>query len=107
MRARANDDEVYDGPASLTVAGAVQEVRVRLTGRIDPIDGKYHWQGTVVEAGSPEQLSGGLAVSLTIGPRTADGRLAERTPWGSYSIRGVGAPPFDEADFDQWPGKGA
>ncbi|MEU4892510.1 DUF4873 domain-containing protein [Streptomyces sp. NPDC044780] len=95
-----NDDEVYDGPAALTVAGVAQEVRVRLAGRIDPIDGKYHWQGTVVAASSPEKLSGGLAVSVTIGSRTAEGRLAEQTPWGSYSITGVGAPPFDQAEFD-------
>jgi hypothetical protein len=33
-------------------------------------------------------------VSLTVGDRTASARITERTPWGSYSVAGVGAPPF-------------
>ena len=33
-------------------------------------------------------------MSLTVGDRTASARITERTPWGSYSVAGVGAPPF-------------
>ncbi len=38
-------DDVYDGPATLTSAGTSQQVRVRLSGHLNPIDGQYHWQG--------------------------------------------------------------
>lgn len=85
--------EIYDGPATLTVASGDHSVRVRLTGHLDPIDGKYHWQGTA--SGAPELAPGSGPVMLTTGGSTAQARIAERTPWGSYSIAGVGAPPFE------------
>ena len=59
-----------------------------LTGHLDPIDGRYHWQGMVFDAlpdDNPPQR-----VRLTVGERTADARIAERTPWGTYSVVGVG-----------------
>lgn len=40
-------DDIYDGPATVTVADICREARVRLAGYIDPIDGQYHWQGTL------------------------------------------------------------
>ena len=86
------DDEVYDGPATINIGGDDHDARVRLTGHIDPIDGRYHWQGTVFEslpANSRQQ-----PVSLTVGDRIAPARITERTPWGSYSVAGVGAPPL-------------
>ena len=85
---------VYDGPAILEVAGTDHPVRVRLTGHLDPIDGRYHWRGTVFEA-VPEDVLRRPKVSLTIGDRTAAARVTERTPWGTYSVAGEGAPPFD------------
>ena len=39
-------------------------------------------------------MAPGQPVSLTVGDRTASARITERTPWGSYSVAGVGAPPF-------------
>jgi hypothetical protein len=84
------DDQVYDGPAELTTASQRHIARARLTGYLDPIDGKYHWRGTVFDVTT--KLTG--PVSLTIDERTAEARITEETPWG-YSIAGVGAPPFD------------
>ena len=46
-------DETYDGMATLTIAGTCHPVRVRLAGHLDPIDGHYHWQGTLFS--SPAQ----------------------------------------------------
>ncbi|ORW86078.1 monooxygenase [Mycobacterium sherrisii] len=92
------DDDVYDGAATLAVEGAVVPVRVRLTGRLDPIDGLYHWQGTLF--GSPghplpdELLKQNRAATLSVGDRSAAARMVERTPWGTHSIAGVGAPPY-------------
>jgi hypothetical protein len=85
-------DEVYDGPAAVQIGDDIHDVRVRLTGHLDPIDGRYHWQGTVFDTlpddNPPQQ------VRLAVGERTAEARISERTPWGSYSVVGVGEPPF-------------
>jgi hypothetical protein len=86
-------DDVYDGPAVLRVADADHPVRVRLTGHLDANDGRYHWRGTVFEA-VPDDVLRTPRVSVTIGDRTAAARVTEKTPWGTYSVTGEGAPPF-------------
>lgn len=91
-------DEVYDGPATLRVDDDAHRVRVRLAGHIDPIDGRYHWQGTVLDARSVGAKPG--PVTLTIGERSADCRIVERTPQGGYSVTGVGAPPYALDDVE-------
>lgn len=91
-------DDTYDGAATLEVAGAHHPVRVRLTGHLDPIDGRYHWQGTVFASPSQplpdDALGRARTATLTVGRRSADARIVERTPWGTHSIAGVGAPPY-------------
>ena len=93
-------DEVYDGPATVVIAGRHHGSHVRLTGRLDPIDGHYHWQGTVFDTGFEVRMP--QEVSVIIDDRTAEGRLTERTPWNTYSVVGKGAPPFalDELQTD-------
>jgi len=93
---RGESDEnhqVYDGPATLTLGSEDHGVRVRLTGHLDPIDGKYHWQGTIfgVTGNFPR---GSRPITISTDTHTADARITERTPWGSYSIAGVGTPPY-------------
>lgn len=95
----AVEDEVYDGPATIRVNDHGHSVRVRLTGRLDPIDGKYHWRGTVFEEISDDVLRQ-PPVQLSIGERTAEARITEKTPWGTYSVVGVGAPPFTLDDVE-------
>jgi cation diffusion facilitator CzcD-associated flavoprotein CzcO len=85
--------EIYEGPATLTAPSGDHSVRVRLTGHLDPIDGKYHWQG--IASGARELPQGSGPVTLTTGASTAQARITEQTPWGSHSIAGVGAPPFE------------
>lgn len=84
-------DDLYDGPALVTVGGQSFLSRVRLTGHLDAIDGRYHWQGTVYE-GLPAGRSAGM--TLTIDDHTATARVVEQTPWGTHMIAGVGDPPF-------------
>jgi hypothetical protein len=84
---------VYDGPAVLAIGDSEHAVRVRLTGHLEPIDGRYHWRGTVFEV-VPDDVLRTPRVSLTIGDRTAAARITEKTPWGTYSVTGEGAPPF-------------
>lgn len=91
-------DEVYDGPATLGIGDDQHPVRVRLSGRLDPIDGRYHWQGTILDA-LPDG-TGPRPVTLTIGERTAECRITERTQQGGYSVAGVGMPPYALDDVE-------
>jgi len=89
----------YDGPATLTLAGNSQQVRVRLSGRVDPIDGQYHWQGTVFEQ-LADELVRARSLTVNVGERSASGRITELTPQGTYSIAGAGTPPFALAPLE-------
>ncbi|MCV7093127.1 DUF4873 domain-containing protein, partial [Mycobacterium interjectum] len=90
-RRRAGGDATYEGAATLTIAGAEHPVRVRLAGHLDPIDGHYHWQGTVFGAAA---LNETRTATLTVGERSAAARVVEQTPWGTHTVAGVGAPPY-------------
>ena len=73
---------------------------MRLSGRLDPIDGRYHWQGMIFDEMSDEVLKGPKPVTLTIGERSAECRITERTPQGRYSVVGVGIPPYALDDVE-------
>lgn len=85
-------DEVYDGFAILDTGDGDRRVHVRLIGHLDPIDGKFHWRGTILDA--PGTVTPG-PVRISIGARTVDARITERTSQGTLSIAGVGEPPFE------------
>ncbi|MBJ7338765.1 diiron oxygenase [Mycolicibacterium sp.] len=87
-------DTVYDGPAVLRTGDGDHSARVRLIGHLDPIDGRYHWQGTIFGT-LPDDVLTRPKVTLTVNGRTAQARLTERTPQGLYGVVGVGAPPFE------------
>lgn len=87
------DSGVFDGAAELDVDGVCCPVRVRLAGHLNPIDGRYHWQGLAY--GAPEDLAAGKPARLCIGNRSAAVRLVEEIPSGQLMISGVGAPPYD------------
>lgn len=94
------DDDVYDGPATVTIDGHDHASRVRLAGRLEPIDGRYHWRGTVFADLPGVRLP--HEVDVTVGGRRAHARLTERTPQAGYSVAGTGTPPFalDETRVD-------
>ncbi|WP_441958114.1 diiron oxygenase [Mycolicibacterium houstonense] len=85
-------EEVYDGFAVLDTGDADRRVHVRLAGHLDPIDGKFHWRGTILDA--PKSVAPG-PVRISIGTRTVDARITERTSQGTHSVAGVGEPPFE------------
>ncbi|WP_197373041.1 DUF4873 domain-containing protein [Mycolicibacterium baixiangningiae] len=89
------EDEVYDGPALVTLAGSTQIRRVRLSGHLDPVDGRYHWRGTVF--GELPTRRHTEPVTVAVDGSSAEGRIGEPTPWG-HAIAGVGAPPFPVDD---------
>ena len=76
---------------------------MRLAGHVDPIDGQYHWQGTVFDKLSEDLVKQGRAVSLAVGDRTTPARITEQTPQGTHSIAGVGLPPFALAEIEGLP----
>ncbi|AEV73824.1 hypothetical protein MycrhN_3299 [Mycolicibacterium rhodesiae NBB3] len=90
--------DLYDGPATVSVRGVERTVRVQLCGRLDPIDGRYHWQGTVYDA-LPEGTKLPQPATLSVGGSSADARITERPPQGGYSVTGVGSPPFPLPEF--------
>ncbi|WP_317149351.1 DUF4873 domain-containing protein [Mycobacterium sp. 29Ha] len=85
--------EIYDGPASVRIGEDEHTVRVRLAGHVDPIDGRYHWQGTVFDD-LPGDTKLPRQATVSIGEHHAQARIVERPPQGGYSVAGVGAPPF-------------
>ncbi len=87
-------DDTYDGAATLEIGGSRHSVHVRLTGHLDPIDGNYHWQGTVLDPLPQDSLTQARAGTLTVGERSAPARIIEQTPWGTHSVAGLGAPPY-------------
>ena len=87
-----DESGVFDGEAELDIAGAVSPVRVRLTGHLNPIDGRYHWQGLAY--GAPEDVQAGKPAQLRIGNRSAAVRLVEKIPSGQLMVSGVGEPPY-------------
>ncbi len=91
--------DIYDGPATIRNDDAEHTVRVRLSGHLDPIDGRYHWQGTVFEV-LPDGAKLPQHVTLAVGDTEAQARITERTPQGGYSVAGVGAPPFALDDLE-------
>jgi cation diffusion facilitator CzcD-associated flavoprotein CzcO len=93
-------DDIYDGPATLTLAEVDHPVRVRLTGHVDPIDGQYHWQGTIFDQLPADVLTKSRAADLAVGEQSAPARITEATPQGTHSIAGVGTPPFALADVE-------
>jgi hypothetical protein len=91
--------DLYDGPATLRFGDEEREIRVHLYGHLDPIDGRYHWQGTAFDT-LAENVRLPQHVTVTIGEGQAEGRITERPPQGGYSLAGVGAPPFKLAEFE-------
>jgi hypothetical protein len=83
-------DGHYDGPARI---GQVP-VEVRLRGRFQPIDGRFHWWGRLASDAALETLGSGATVTLETPHGTADGRLSDLDPWGRFRIAGTGRPPF-------------
>jgi hypothetical protein len=88
--------DLYDGPATIRRGDTECTARVRLAGHLDPIDGRYHWRGTVFEE-LPADIKLPDQVTVSVGSQDAAARITERTPQGGYSVAGVGAPPFEIA----------
>lgn len=87
-------EDTYDGTATLEIGGTRQPVHVRLIGHLDPLDGNYHWQGTIFDTLPEESVKRSRTATLSVGDRSAPARIVEQTPWGTHSVAGVGEPPY-------------
>jgi Domain of unknown function (DUF4873) len=99
------DDDGYDGPAELRSGTRCVPVSVRLTGRFEPITGRYHWYGRV--AASPavaDLLSAGVRAVVLHTPHAAvRTTLTDVDPWGRPRVAGSGLAPFPVADrLPEW-----
>ena len=90
-------DEGYAGLAALSAADVDVTVEVRLSGRIEPVDGRYHWAGRIAPHEEVSRLfaAGVRSATLRIAGRDpVPVRLSEVDPWGAVRVSAVSAPPW-------------
>jgi len=98
-------DDGYTGPATLAVAesGLTVRVRVRLSGRVEPVDGRYHWAGRIAAQDAVTALvrAGVRSVTLRIGDAAPVAvRLGDVDPWGAVRAQATSPPPWPHGTSD-------
>ncbi len=91
------DEGVYAGEAVLRSGDYEAVSPVRLAGHLEPLDGNYHWYGTVddVEIGAALKKMPRGSVTVSVGGGAASpAMVTDKTVWGTYRLVGVGAPPY-------------
>jgi cation diffusion facilitator CzcD-associated flavoprotein CzcO len=94
-------DDGYAGPATLDAAGSEFSVQVRLSGRVEPVDGRYHWAGRIVPQDAVARLvrTGVRSATLRIGDGAPVAvHLGDVDPWGAVRVRATSPPPWPEPD---------
>ena len=72
------------------MAGSGLTVRVRLSGRVEPVDGRYHWAGRIAAQDAVTALvrAGVRSVTLRIGDAAPVAvRLGDVDPWGAVRVQ--------------------
>jgi len=93
------DTDGYEGTAVVQIGRSRFDVRVRLRGHFQPIDGRYHWYGRVsAHEGLDAVLAPGTAAGvLTTAEGSASCELSEPDPSRRYRVTGISTPPFRTA----------
>lgn len=91
-----DDEDGYQGDAILEAGQLRRQVRVRLRGYFQPIDGRYHWYGRIeADAQLAEALRGARVVgTLTTPQGSASAEIGDPDLWGRYRVEGTSTPPF-------------
>jgi hypothetical protein len=91
-----NDDDGYQGPATLKVGGVDFPVEVTLAGYFQPLDGRYHWYGRFAADPALTSLASLQGSSVTVITPTgqAEGLLGEADLWDRLRVEGSSTPPF-------------
>ncbi len=91
------DEGVYAGTAVLRSGDYEAVSPVRLAGHLEPLDGRYHWYGTVddldIGAALKKMPRGSVTVSVG-GGDDVPAMVTDKTVWGTYRLVGVGTPPY-------------
>ena len=92
----------YAGAATLRGGDAIVAVRVRLSGHVDPLAGRFHWGGRI----DPDERVVGLLragrrdVTLQVGDgQPLPARLTEADPWGGVILAATGHPPWPASEL--------
>lgn len=92
----SDDEDGYQGPATLLLDDTEVEVTVMLRGNFEPVDGRYHWYGRVevneTLAKLLENRKANGVLRTPVGEAAA--RLTDQDTWGRYRISGTSRPPF-------------
>jgi cation diffusion facilitator CzcD-associated flavoprotein CzcO len=90
------DSDGYEGTAALEVDRSRFDVRVRLRGHFQPIDGRYHWYGRIDAHEGLDELLGARKATgvLTTAEGSAPCELSEPDPSHRYRVTGISTPPF-------------
>jgi Domain of unknown function (DUF4873) len=89
--------EDYRGPATLTLDDDELTVRVRLSSRFEPVEGRMRWAGrTEPDDDLRRRVGEGLRTALITVPGGGQRsvRLGEPDPWGGVRLSGTGNPPW-------------
>lgn len=92
----SDDEDGYQGEATLLLDGAELPVTVTLRGNFEPVDGRYHWYGRIqADAGVTDKAAGRKPTATLRTPHgSAEGVLSDPDTWGRYRISGTSRPPF-------------
>lgn len=102
----ADDDAGgYTGLATVTVTGRrPAQVRVELSGRFDPLAGRYVWAGRIrglAEAlPSDAVVASGTRAQIDTPQGSGEGELSAVDLFGGYTVQGVTSPPFRQLPED-------
>jgi hypothetical protein len=87
----------YAGPVVVAAGEVTVCGQARLSGRVEPVDGRFHWSGRV----APDPVLAGLvrdgirSVRVSAGGRPpCEARLDGVDPWGGVRLTGTGRPPW-------------
>ncbi|HWG25143.1 DUF4873 domain-containing protein [Actinospica sp.] len=92
-----DEEDGYQGSATLEVADRRFEVRVGLRGYFQPIDGRYHWYGRIAADPALDEVlaAGRQRGTLTTPQGSAPADVGDPDPWGRYRVEGISTPPFE------------
>jgi len=92
-----DEEDGYQGTATLEVGERSYDVRVELRGYFQPIDGRYHWYGRIAaDPALDEVLAAGRRRGTLSTPQgSAPAEVGDPDPWGRYRIEGISRPPFE------------
>jgi hypothetical protein len=92
----SDDEDGYQGEATLLLDDAELPVTVTLRGNFEPVDGRYHWYGRIQADAEVTGKAAGRKPTATLrAPHgSAEGVLSDPDTWGRYRITGTSRPPF-------------